>query len=63
MNENEIRLRKLMEIHGLTVQDVAKLTQRTESTVRTWLAPSQLRPVPIKLLELLDYKIRYGPLP
>lgn len=53
---NRQALHDLMEIHGLTVEDVAKLLDRTPSTVQTWRSIAGVD-IPDHTLLLLEYKL------
>ena len=47
-------LRKMMDTHGLTVEDVSKITGRTTGRVYHWLSEATRWPIPDHMLRLIE---------
>jgi len=55
---NRDLLLQLMLLHGLQRNEVAAITNRSESAVNNWLAPNYSQDVPDEVMQLLKFTIK-----
>lgn len=59
MTKNTEELHALMNQFDLSVDDVARILERTTTTVRIWRVKKTQRPIPRDALELLRLKLTH----